>query len=140
MAPKPRNPSRPARPPRLPIRKPAHPRQANRSKPSKPSRIVRPGEEPLLRAVFLCPPPFISWACSSARRRELFHQPVVEVYAVVKVLHTDALVFSMLAIVIDVKKHARDAVGRDAGDARILPVRGPGGHGRDQRNARPGDP
>src|SRR2546423_1204326 len=138
MAPNPPNPSPPARPCRL-IRKPANPHPVSRSWTTSPLQILRPSRRSLLRAVFLCSSSFYSWACSSSRRRELLHEPVIEVHAVVKVLDADALVSPMLAIVVDVKKHAGDAIGRDAGDARGLPVRGPGRHRRDERDTWPGD-
>src|SRR3977135_1043473 len=101
-----RSPLRPASP-RRPIQKPGNRRRANPSWPLQPSQILRPGEDYFSGPFFFACQDLSPPACSSPRRGELLHQLVIEVHTVVEVLHADALVFSMLAIVVDIKKHAR---------------------------------
>src|SRR5712691_7894341 len=73
------------------------------------------------------------------RRREFLDEFVAETHTIVEILHADTLVFPVFAMVVDIKKHARDAKSWDAGNARVLAVGGPGTHCGDKRNARPND-
>src|SRR5216683_407587 len=135
MAPRPRNPSRPVRP-RRPTRKLRQPRRASRSQPFESSQKSRPGDD-LFSGPFSFARGHLFLGVFFTAATRALSSALIEIHAVVKVPHADALVFSMLAIVVLIKEHARNAVGRDAGDAHVLPVGGPGGHGRDERNAGP---
>src|SRR5579862_940258 len=66
-----------------------------------------------------------------------FDQVVADFDALVEILDRDSFVFAVRASVVYIKKHARDAVSWDSGDAQKAPVSGAGGHGRNHRQARP---
>src|SRR5215475_749028 len=72
---------------------------------------------------------------SGIRRSKGLDEGVVKIHAIVKILHSDALVLAVGAIVIHIRKHAWHAVRRDAGDAEILAVAGAVVHHRHNRQA-----
>ena len=57
------------------------------------------------------------------------HEAVAKLDTIVKILHADALVLAMRAIIFHIEKHAGNAERRDAGNAQIFAVGGARGHG-----------
>src|SRR5438270_10724649 len=61
---------------------------------------------------------------SSQLLRNGLDELVIEIHAIVEVLHSNAFIFAVGAIVIHIGKHAGNAISRNAGDAQVLSVAG----------------
>src|ERR1017187_8762639 len=70
-------------------------------------------------------------------RTERLDQPVDELVSVVQRFHADALVQTMDSAAIEVAKHSRNAIGRDADIVEKAAIRRRDEHCGDDRNARP---
>src|SRR5690242_11922010 len=55
---------------------------------------------------------------------------IVEIHAVIKILHADALIFAMSAGIVNILKHAGNAESGNAANTEVLAVTGSGVHHR----------